>query len=257
MIKENKILLIGGSGTLGSTFINSKIFKKLDAPQKKELNLLNKKNIRKFIKKKYNVIINCAAIARMKECEKNPNKAIKVNVFGTLNLVEAIKKHHKNYKEKIKLIHISTDGVYSSTKGNYQENSPLKPYNNYGFTKMLAESVVTKILDNYIIVRTRFFDKKNIKFKTAATDIFTSMMEVEDLVKAIKCVLLKNYKGVINIGQKRKSDFENYKKFKPNIKPCKRKDIVKKLGFEIARDASMNLKIFNRLKKNKLCKKFH
>ena len=100
MIKGNKVLLIGGSGTLGSTFVNSKIFKKLDAPKKKELNLLNKKSIRKFIKKKYNVIINCAAVARMRECEKNPYKAIKVNFLGTLNLVEEIEKHHKNYMKK-------------------------------------------------------------------------------------------------------------------------------------------------------------
>ena len=257
MTKDNKVLLIGGNGTLGSTIINSKIFKKLDAPKKQKLNLINKKNIRKFLKKKYSIVINCAAIARMRECEKNPSRAIKINFFGTLNLVEEIKKYQINYKRKIKLIHISTDGVYSSTKGNYKENSPLKPYNNYGLTKMLAESAITRILDNYIIVRTRFFDKKNIRFKTAATDIFTSMMEVEDLVKAIGCIYLKNYKGIINIGESRKSDFKNYKKFKQNIKPCKRKDIVKNLSFEIARDASMNLKVFNKLKKSKLCKKYH
>ena len=257
MIKDNKVLLIGGNGTLGSTIINSKIFKKLDAPKKEKLNLISKKNIRKFLKKKYNLIINCAAIARMRECEKNPHKAIKINFFGTLNLVEEIKKYQTNYKRKIKLIHISTDGVYSSTKGNYKENSPLKPYNNYGLTKMLAESAITKILDNYIIIRTRFFDKRNIRFKTAASDIFTSMVEVEDLVKAIRCVFLKNYKGIINIGQRRKSDFENYRKFKPNIKPCKSKDIIRNLGFEIAKDASMNLKIFNKLKKSKLCKRYH
>ena len=35
------------------------------------------------------------------------------------------------------------------------------------------------------------------------------------------------------------------------------KDILKNLGFEIARDASMNLKVFNKLKKSKLCKKYH
>ena len=251
MTKDNKVLLIGGSGTLGSAIINSKIFKKLDAPKKRELNLLSKKNIRKFLKKKYNLIINCAAIARMKECEKNLYKAIKVNVFGTLNLAEAIKEYQTKYKRKIKLIHISTDGVYSSKKGNYPESSILKPYNNYGLTKMLAESAIKKILDNYIVIRTRFFDKKNIRFKTAATDVFTSMMEVEDLVKAIRSVFLKNYKGIINIGQKRRSDFENYRKFKPNIKPCKRRDVVKNLDFEIARDASMNLKIFNKLQQKK------
>ena len=112
---------------------------------------------------------------------------------------------------------------------------------------MCSESIV-KILDSYIIIRTRFFDKTNIRFNTAATDIFTSMIEVQDLVKEIKYMSLKNFNGVINIGGKRRSDFENYKKFKPNIKPCKRKDIIKNLSFEIAKDSSMNLNIFKKLK---------
>ena len=93
---------------------------------------------------------------------------------------------------------------------------------------LLRKATIQKVR-NYIVIRTRFFDKKNIRFKTAATDIFTSMMEVEDLVKAIRSVFLKNYKGIINIGQKRRSDFENYRKFKPNIKPCKRRDVAKNL----------------------------
>ena len=115
MAKENKVLLIGGSGTLGSTFVNSKVFKKLDAPRKKELNLLNKKNIRKFIKKKYNVIINCAAVARMRECERNPSKAIKVNVFGTLNLVEEINKYQSSHRRLLPQINlISPTGAQAS-----------------------------------------------------------------------------------------------------------------------------------------------
>ena len=36
--------------------------------------------------------------------------------------------YQSHHKKKIKLIHISTDGVYPSTKGNYFENSKLKPY---------------------------------------------------------------------------------------------------------------------------------
>ena len=247
MKDEKKVLLIGGSGTLGSSIIRLKIFNKLDSPKKKDLNLLKASSITEFLKNGYNLIINCAAVARMKECEKNPFKAIKVNIFGTLNLVREIKKYEKNLKKKTKLIHISTDGVYASTKGNYSENSPLKPYNIYGWTKMCSESIV-KILDSYIIIRTRFFDKTKIRFNTAATDIFTSMIEVQDLVKEIKYMSSKNFNGVINIGGKRRSDFENYKKFKPNIIPCKRKDIIKHLNFEIAKDASMNLNIFKRLK---------
>ena len=253
MEKVKKILLIGGGGALGSSIVKSKIFKTLDSPKKKHLNLLKRSTIRKFLKNGYGLIINCAAIARMKECEKNPIKAININVFGTLNLVEEIINYETKSKKKIKLVHISTDGVYPSTKGNYSENSPLKPYNIYGWTKMCSESIV-KILDSYIIIRTRFFDKTKIRFNTAATDIFTSMIEVQDLVKEIKYMSLKNFNGVINIGGKRRSDFENYKKFKPYIKPCKRKDILKDINFKIAKDASMNLSLLKKLKR-KLWKK--
>ena len=154
--------------------------------------------------------------------------------------------YQSHHKKKIKLIHISTDGVYPSAKGNYFENSKPKPYNVYGWTKYCSETLV-KMLENYVVIRTRFFDKTNIRFNTAATDIFTSMMEVQNLVKEIKYMSLKKFNGVINIGEKRRSDFENYKKFNPNIKPCKRKDIIKDLSFEIAKDASMNLNLFKKI----------
>ena len=242
-----KVLLIGGSGTLGSSIVRSNIFKNLDFPNKKNLNLLNKSSISKFLKKEYDLVINCAAIARMKTCEKKPIKAIKVNIFGTLNLVKEIINYENRYKKKIKLIHISTDGVYPSIKGNYSETSTTKPYNVYGWTKLCSE-IFVKMLGNYIVIRTRFFDKTKIRFSTAAIDIFTSMIEVKSLVKEIKNISLSKFVGIINVGGKRRSDFLNYKKFKKNIRPCKRKDIVKNLSFEIAKDASMNLYLLKKVK---------
>lgn len=247
MNSNKKVLLIGGSGTLGSSIIRLKIFNKLDSPKKKDLNLLKASSITEFLKNDYNLVVNCAAIARMEKCEKKPFKAIRVNIYGTLNLVKEIMNYENYYNKKIKLIHISSDGVYPSTKGNYSENTELRPYNLYGWTKLCSEAFV-KMLKNYIIIRARFFDKRNIKYNTAATDIFTSAMEVENLVKEIKNIYLTKFTGVINVGKRRSSDFENYKKFKPKIKPCKRKDIVKNLDFEIAKDASMNLNLFKKLK---------
>ena len=242
MRKKNKTLLIGGSGNLGSNIIKSNIFENLYYPSKNKLNILDKNSIRKILKKhKFNLIINCAAVARMKECEKNPHKAYTVNVFGTINLVDEITAYQKVLKKKIKLIHISTDGVYPSLKGNYSEKSLTKPYNIYGWTKLYSELVV-KQLKNFILVRTRFFDKKHIRFTSAATDIFTSMIEVQNLVKILKILSKKDFTGIINVGSKRKSDFENYRQFRKNIKPCKRKEIVNEIKFKIARDASMNLK---------------
>ena len=250
MRRNKRTLLIGSSGALGSSIIKSKIFKNIDAPPKKKLNLLNKSSIRKFLSRKYDLIINCAAIARMKECEKKPNKAIKINVFGTLNLVTEIVKYENIYKKKIKLIHISTDGVYPSNKGNYSEKSAPKPYNVYGWTKLCSE-VFVKMLENYVIIRTRFFDKTKIRFDNAATDIITSMLEIKNLVKEIKFISTTSFNGIINVGKKKESDFLNYKKFKSNIKPCKRKDITKELNFKIAKDASMNLSLLKKIKKNK------
>ena len=243
-----KILLIGGSGKLGSSILKSKLFKNITAPSKKKLNILKKKSIRKILKQNFDLIINCAAIARMKECEVNPNLAINVNIYGVLNLVEEIVYYNDQNSKKIKLIHISTDGVYSPFKGNHSEKDIPKPYNIYGWTKLCSESLV-KFLDNYIIVRTRFFDKKNILYETAATDIYTSMIEVRKLVKEIKNIFSTNFNGIINIGDKKKSDFFNYKKFKKNIKPCCRVDIMKNLNFKIAKDASLNLNLYKKIKK--------
>ena len=75
------------------------------------------------------------------------------------------------------------------------------------------------------------------------------MIEIQDLVKEIKNISKKSFTGVINVGNKRKSDFDNYRIFKPSIKPCKRKDILKTLNFKIAKDASMNLDLLKKIKK--------
>ena len=153
MTSSSKILLIGGGGTLGTSIIKSKYFKNLDSPRKNNLNLLSSSSIEKFLKKKYNLIINCAAVARMKECEKNPLKAIKVNIFGTSNLVNEIIKYEKKFKKKIKLIHISTDGVYPSKKGNYSESDIPLPILVYGKQKLKIEKKIKLLTDNYCIIR--------------------------------------------------------------------------------------------------------
>ena len=244
--KKDKILLLGGSGNLGSSIIKSKIFKNLYAPNKKILNIEDSKSIAKILNRmNIKTIINCAAIARIKECEANPSKAIKVNVDGTFNLVKEVLKKKNN----LRFIHISTDAVYKSTSGNYSEKSELWPHNNYDWTKMTSEYLV-KFLKNYVIIRTRFYNKDKIKYKKSANDIFTSKMEVNELVDSIKLLLYSNFIGIVNVGSKRQSDYQNYKKHKKDIMPTKRIKLIKKLKFFMAKDASMNLNLFNKLKKN-------
>jgi len=233
---------------LGTAIIKSKHFKNLYFPTKKKLNLLNRKSIRKILNKNnFYLIINCAAMARILDCEKNISKAINVNIQGTHNLVKEVILHQKKNKKKIKFLHISSDAVYPSLKGNYSETGPLGPYNIYGWTKLASEFLV-RVLENHVIIRTRFFEKKKIKFKKSATDLFTSSIEINDLVKKIKIIISKNFLGTINVGTKRHSDYIQYKKFKTNLRPCKRKDIMRNLNVNLAKDSSMNLSLLKKIK---------
>ena len=247
--KDKKILLLGGSGNLGRAIIKSRLFKFLYYPSRKKLNILDNFKIKRFLQaRKIDLVINCAAMARVVDCENIPKMAFMTNVDGTENLIFQIKKAEKYLKKKIKLIHLSSDAVYPGEKGNYKESDKLLPYNTYGWSKLFSE-ISVKSLSKYIIIRTRFFDGKKIKFKKSATDIFTSKIEVNNLVEKIKYFIDINFNGVINVGCKRHSDFKAHKKFKPSLKPCKRKEIIENLNVKLANDCSMNLKLFNKLDK--------
>lgn len=238
---KRNILLLGGSGTLGSKIIKSKFFPNLKYPSKKKLNILDKKKVKNFlIKNEIDLIIHAAALARVKECELDKLKAKKINIIGTKNIVDSILKVKRNIKKDITLVFISSDAVYSSSGGKHKETDQLSPYNFYGFTKLKGEKLVKK-LSKYIIIRTRFFDKKKIPFKYSATNIYTSALEVTSLVKYILKLIKRNFQGVINVGGPKISDYKKYKKFKKSLKPCDKDEILNSLNFKIATDASLNI----------------
>jgi len=248
------ILLTGGSGNLGSEVIKSKKFKNLVYPSKKKLNITKFLEVKNFLlNNNITTIIHCAALARMRNCENFKKKAFLINVGGTRNLVKTIIRN----KLKIRFIYISSDAVYAGQTGNYSEKSKIKPINYYGLTKYFAEREVKK-LKNYVIIRTRFFNKKKIKFKSSAIDSFSSTLEVSRLIKYIKFLVLHNYIGVLNIGSNRISDYDAYKKYK-KIKPCFRKTIAAKLNFETSKDSSLDCSVFKKIfyEKKKRSKYYH
>lgn len=246
--KKNKILLIGASGTLGSALKKNYYFKNMEKPTKNKLNIIYRKKIKDYLDKEFQIVINCAAISKVRVCEKNKKLAKKVNILGVKNLVNEIINYEKRTKKKVLLIHLSSDAVYPYNRGNNKEISSLSPYNFYGQTKLKSEKLVKK-LNRYIIIRTRFFDKKKLRFKDAAIDIFSSMIEVEELVKNIIFLIEIKYNGVINVGGKKKSDYNCIKKFNKKILKTTSKEILKKLDYQIAIDASLNISRLKYLKK--------
>ncbi len=242
-ISKKKILVTGGNGNLGAALKKNNFFKKSHFPTKKELNILNQNQLKVyFSKNKFNIIIHCAAVARMHQCEINKKKAYSVNVIGTSNLIKFV----KIYCPNTLFVFISSDAVYPCKKGNYNENSKLKSYNYYGKTKILSENKVKKN-KNFLIIRTRFFNKDNIKFKDAAIDSYSSSIEINLLVKYLKELIKKEYKGIFNVGRKKISDYDLFKKYKKNIKKTTIKKIQEKKQYNLSIDASMNCNKFKKV----------
>ena len=82
------------------------------------------------------------------------------------------------------------------------------------------------------------------------------MIEKKELVKNIIFLINSGYKGVINIGGPKISDYNAIKKYKKKILKTTSKKILKNLKHVIATDASLNVSLFKKLKRNYEKKRF-
>ena len=244
----DNVLLTGASGKLGSLISKLSVFHNLWKPSLEVFDITSFNSLERFFDAhKIDAVINCAALARMSICENDPIAAINANIIGTSNLVNAVIKKENMLKKPIRFVHISTDAVYECSKGSYSEKGPCIPYNKYGWTKLGAECAVN-LLSNFCIIRTRFFNPENIPFNESATDLYTSTIPINELAFYIMDILNTEFVGTINVGKPSRSDFENYKQYKSSLQTCKYDDITKNLNFPIAKDASLDLTRWNRLK---------
>ncbi|MDT0554165.1 GDP-mannose 4,6-dehydratase [Urechidicola vernalis] len=95
-------------------------------------------------------IIHLAAISFV--AEKNQKKIYDVNIFGTLNLLNAIEKSGCNPR---KILIASSAAVYGNVEGVLEESMCPNPVNHYGNSKLVMENMVKQFYNrlNIIIVR--------------------------------------------------------------------------------------------------------
>ena len=164
---KRKVVVTGGSGFIGSNLIklllkkkffvinidnlsyssnsfNTKRFQKDKNYIFFKIDLNNRKKIFKILKKyKPSGIFNLAAESHVDRSIDSPKKFINSNILGVYNLLETILNYQKKTKQKIKLIHVSTDEVYGDIiKGRSNENFPYKPSSPYSATKASADHLV-------------------------------------------------------------------------------------------------------------------
>ena len=219
MIKK-KIVITGGDGRFANILKIKN--KKLNIlyPNKKTLDILSISSIEKYLKKvnpKY--LIHAAGLSRpMNIHNKQISKSIDLNIIGTCNIVKVCS------NLKIKLIYFSTGYVYEGRVGNYKENDPVLPVNNYAWSKLGGECAVA-MYKNSLILRITMCEKPFLH-KYAFHDIKANFIFHDEVVKILPRILDK--KGFLNIGGKIQSIYSFAKKNNKDVKKKIRKKISSK-----------------------------
>ena len=219
MFFKKKIVVTGGSGRFAQSLKKIKSTYKFVYPNKKSLNITNLRSIEKILKKeKPESVLHLAGLSRpMSLHNKNINKSIDLNIVGTANLVKVCS------KLKIKLIYFSTSYVYPGKKGNYSEQDPVLPWNNYAWSKLGGECAV-QMYKNSLILRVCMTEKPFLH-KKAFANVKLNFIFHDELSKIL--IKLLNKKGIINLGGPTRTVYNFAKKYNKKVK----KIYVKKNSF--------------------------
>ncbi|MEE6699945.1 dTDP-4-dehydrorhamnose reductase [Limosilactobacillus fermentum] len=148
-----EILITGATGQLGSELRNLLDERNVayDAFDSHGLDITDEETVMKRVEElQPKVIYHCAAYTAVDNAEDQYKAANwQVNETGTQNIAQAAK------KVGALLVYVSTDYVFDGTNpGEYKEDDPTNPKNEYGKAKLAGEEIVKQTLDNYYIVRT-------------------------------------------------------------------------------------------------------
>jgi len=92
-------------------------------------------------------IIHLAAMVNVVEVRRRPDRAMRVNVLGTLNLLEAARR-----LDASRFVFSSSVAVYGEPQYlPIDENHPLNPKNLYGSSKLMGEMLVKQYYSDYSI----------------------------------------------------------------------------------------------------------
>jgi len=155
----------------------------------------------------YDTVLHVAGIAHRKETNKNKNIYYRVNRDLTYKIAEKAK--NEGVKQ---FIFLSTMSVYGLNTGVIDENTPLKPNNSYGESKLQAEKLLQGLDDSFfkitIIRPPMIYGKgckgnyRRLKYLALKTPVFPniknkrSMIYIDNLSIFIKKIIDNFNNGV-------------------------------------------------------------
>ena len=158
-------VVIGAKGFVGGYLVKelASAGHEVTAVDIPEVNLLDRECIDGLLQNaKPDYVVNLAAISSVGASWKCPADTISVNVNGTLNLLEAIRKHAPHAKTLL----IGSAEEYAVPEGNVplKETDPLEASNPYGISKIAQENFAQLYRKKYgmKIVCTRSFNHTGV-----------------------------------------------------------------------------------------------
>lgn len=196
---SQKILLLGGSGTLGTEL--RKLNADIIAPSHDECNIVDEISVRENLEfYKPDLVINSAAIIDNRTIEHDAQRTINVNIIGAANVA------YHCAELNIRYVYISSDYVYKGDRGNYKETDEILPFNKYAWSKLGGECSAVQV-KNHLIVRTSF-GKSLFDYKEAFSDKWASKDYVDRIAPMILEAATSPLTGILNLGTERKTLYD-------------------------------------------------
>ena len=223
---ENKILLLGGSGKLGTELQNELNKKSINyiAPSHSDCDIENLHQLFQIIQKEQpTVIIHSAGCIDTEKCETDKQYCLDVNVIGTYNVIKCCRSLN------IRLVFISSEYVFNGkTSAVYSKDSGIDPINSYGLSKGCGE-LMTKTLNNYLIIRSPFIRSTTFPYDNAFIDQYTTRQYIHEITKEIIEYAVSEEIGVHHIVGTYQSVYELAKQTNKNVKPISTPDKLKNI----------------------------
>jgi dTDP-4-dehydrorhamnose reductase len=100
-------------------------------------------------REKPEMVVHCAAMTDVDGCEREPDRAFKINAVGTWNLACACA------SIGCAIVYVCTDYVFDGEKGEpYTEFDSVNPISAYGASKLGGEAAVREVCPKHYVVRT-------------------------------------------------------------------------------------------------------
>mgnify|MGYP001398690001 CR=1 FL=1 len=145
-----KIVLLGAGGQLGQALTRTCADSELLIFKHEALDICQPEKLQKTLRElNPGLVINAAALTAVDDCERQEERAFRVNAFAVRDLARICRETGST------LVHFSTDYVFDGQKTSpYTEEDLPHPLNVYGASKLAGETYLREGLERHFLIRT-------------------------------------------------------------------------------------------------------